>query len=277
MAENLEFPGWDALKPNESLNSVYRWAIAKAEERILWYSEKRKIKRTGSQLIRGFVALFIAIGALCPLVDATGVFGGPEHKIAFSQWGYLSLAMAAAIFGFDRFFGLSTGWMRFIVTQMSIDRTLKEFQHDWIILSAQQVPCSANNNYLIPLQRVKDFTLQVENLAKQETDSWVIEFQSNISHLEKILKTETDARKPGSIRVTVTNAREFEHVTIWMNGCQVKDLIGITEGLIDSVPPGQYEITSSAIKNNKELKDTKVIRVEPESITLVELTLPPSG
>jgi hypothetical protein len=44
------------------------------------------------------------------------------------QLGYVMLALAAACVGFDHFFGLSTGWMRFMVTEMSLQQVLAEFQ-----------------------------------------------------------------------------------------------------------------------------------------------------
>ena len=92
------------------------------------------------------------------------------------------MALGAAIVGFDKFFGLSTGWMRFIVTQLSLERVLQEFHYDWAFLLAQRQEQQVKTN--IPLlQRARDFTLKVEDLVKQETDAWVQEFQSDIAEL----------------------------------------------------------------------------------------------
>jgi hypothetical protein len=265
MAIDNGFPDWDPSDTAKSLTLLYKWTVKTTESRIAWYDGSRKPKRAGSQWLRVFSILFAAIGALCPLIDATKIFG---DEILLGQWGYVSIALAAAIVGYDKYFGLSTGWMRYIVTQLSLEKALKGFQYDWIILNAQE----ANTSVLI--QRIKDFSLQVESLVKQETDAWVLEFQSNVTELEKVLKTEVDTRKPGNIKITVTNATDFDFVTIKLNDSPVKELIGVTEGLIDTVPPKRYEVTAIGKKGNKESKGSKVIEVQPSSMASVEITLP---
>jgi hypothetical protein len=138
---------------------------------------------------------------------------------------------------------------------------------------AQQPP--PQDTTVALLQRLKDFSLQVETLVKQETDAWVTEFQTNLSELEKMLKTEMEARTPGSVKVTVTNARDFERVEISLDGVKVKELVGITDGVLDSVPRGPREITAVGQKaGSPDRRDSKVVEVEPNTMTSTELTLP---
>jgi hypothetical protein len=59
-----------------------------------------------------------------------------------------------------------------------------------------------------------------------------------------------------------------------LNGNQIKELIGVTEGLIEAVPPGRYEVTAVGKKDNKEYKQSKVIEVQPNVMASVEMTLP---
>jgi hypothetical protein len=276
MVEQEHFPVWDATKANESLALMQQWAVNKAQERIDWYKDNTKTKRILAVLLRIIVIFFAAVGGLCPLIDATGVFITKLPGIdsfTLGKWGYVFIALAAAIVGFDKFFGLSAGWMRFIVTQLSLERVLKEFHYDWAFLLAQQQEQQVKTN--IPLlQRAKDFTLKVEDLVKQETDAWVQEFQSGMAELAKGLKTEVETRKPGSIRVTVTNAKDFERVSIRLDDNQIKELIGVTEGLIEAVPPGRYEVRAVGKKDNRECKDSKVIQVQANAMASVEITLP---
>jgi hypothetical protein len=227
-------------------------------------------------LLRIIVIFFAAVGGLCPLIDATGVFITKQPGIdsfTLGKWGYVFIALAAAIVGFDKFFGLSTGWMRFIVTQLSLERVLQEFHYDWAFLLTQQQEQHLETN--IPLlHRAKDFTLKVEDLVRQETDAWVQEFQSGMVELAKILKTEVETRKLGSIKVTVPNAKDFERVSIRLDDNQMKELIGVTEGLIEAVPPGRYEVTAVGKKGNREWKNSKIIEVKPSAMAPVEITLP---
>ena len=268
------FPVWNKEKPEESLETIYNWAVKSASDYSQWYDRKKKPFKIWSKSLRFFAIVFAAVGALCPLIDATGVFSNPadlQNRLILAQWGYVFLAVAASIAGFDYYFGHSSGWMRFIVTQVSIERALKEFQYDWVLLKIQQ----ENNpgNTPIFLQRAKDFTLQIETIVKEETDTWVAEFQTNISQLEKVLKTEIEARKPGSIRVVVKNCTDFERVAIRLNDRPVKDLVGVTEGVINTVSPGRYEVAVTGMKNGKESKANKVIEVQAGEMALAEFTL----
>jgi hypothetical protein len=40
------------------------------------------------------------------------------------------LALAAACIGFDRFFGISSGWMRSMTTAQALERRLEQLQYD---------------------------------------------------------------------------------------------------------------------------------------------------
>jgi conflict system pore-forming effector with SLATT domain len=281
--EDTRFPEWDASNTDQSLARAYQWAVQNAQEKIDWYAKRRRPKKQGSQWLRTFAIILAAIGALCPLVDAatpdnqTLSLGVMQITLSqLGQWGYVSIALAAALVGYDKFFGLSSGWMRYMVTELSLQRTLREFQYDWNILRAQQDQQQPpQNNTPTLLQRLKDFTLQVETLVRQETDAWVTEFQTNISELDKMLQAEAEARTPGSIKVTVTNARDFDKVTISLNGTQLKELTGVTESVLDSVPPGPQEVVVVGKKQNTpDRKDSKVVEVQPNALASAELTLP---
>jgi hypothetical protein len=268
MSNSTEFPKWDNSRPDESLEAAYGWAVENARAQIAWYAQQRRPKRKGSQRIRALAIAFGAIGGLFPLVDAA-----LQDSLMLGQWGYVVIASAAALVLYDKFFGLSSGWMRYMVTELSLQRALREFQYDWNILIAQQQP--SKDNAVALLQRLKDFSLQIETLVKQETDAWVAEFQTNLSELDTMVKTEKEARRPGRIKVTVTNARDFERVAISLDGVRVKELVGVTDGVLDYVPQGSREVVALGQKaGSPDRKDSKVVEVEPNTLTSTELTLP---
>ncbi|HHP7236018.1 MAG TPA: SLATT domain-containing protein [Desulfobacterales bacterium] len=276
MSTQPEFPIWDSSKSDESLLQMYRWAVYQARERIEWYKNRSKSKKNLAQILRITAVTFAAAGILCPLIDATGIFFNDQAgagSFAIGKWGYVLIALAAAIVGFDKYFGLSTSWMRYTVTQLSLERLLQIFHYECASLLLQQQE-SKTKSYGPLLQRVKEFSLQVENLVKQETDAWILEFQSNLAELGKVLKTESDKSYLGNIKVTITNAKDFDRVSIRLNDSSVKELIQVTEGLIEAVPPGRYELMVVGIKDSNESVELKVIEVKPNLLALVKLTLP---
>ncbi len=271
-----DFPKWDAAKPDESLLHIQQWAVTQARERIDWYKVKSKGKKRWSVALRVMVISAAALGGLCPLIEATGVFGASAPgatEINLGRWGYVLIALAAATAGFDKYFGLSTGWMRFIVTQLSLERSLQEFQYDCALLHTQRQEQQTGTSLPL-LQRAKDFSMQVEDLTRQETDAWVQEFQSSLAELEKVLKTEVEARRVGSIKVVIANASQYDKVAILLNRGLVKELVGISEGLIEAIPPRRYELTAVGTKGGREYTESKVIEVQPNAMVSVDITLP---
>lgn len=185
MPKNNSFPGWDATQdPAVSINRLYDWTTRETEDMISWYSQRRLPRKFGSQLIRVLVIAFSGAGALCPFLDATKVF----PKLDLGEWGYVFFGLAAAIFLFDKFFGLSSGWMRFMVTTLQLERALKEFQFDWVELNIRK----ASPHKFV--ERLKTFALLVNNLVQQETTQWVSEFTNNIEALDKLIKSRGDSK-----------------------------------------------------------------------------------
>jgi SMODS and SLOG-associating 2TM effector domain 2 len=266
------FPKWDNSNPNESIDLLYNWTLEKSLLRINWYKKGSRKKKMGSQIIRAAAIILVGIGALCPLLNATDVFG--KDYDAIGQWGYVVLALAATAVGYDKFFGLSTGWIRYISTQMTLERMMAEFQYDWVILQTKLNYQLSPDSILLSMQKFRDYTVQVESLVKQETDAWAAEFQNNLAELQKMLSTEAEKRKPGSIKVVVTDVREFTSVSISVDGTHVKELSGVSEGIIESVAPGYHEVIASGKrKNGKESKETRVVQVSANSICSAEFAL----
>jgi SMODS and SLOG-associating 2TM effector domain 2 len=95
------------------------------------------------------------------------------------------LALAAACIGFDRFFGISSGWMRSMTTAQALERRLEQLQYDWAAecarTAARTVDPKQAQNRLALLRAVSD---DMAALMQQETAEWVLEFQSNLLRLE---------------------------------------------------------------------------------------------
>jgi hypothetical protein len=105
------------------------------------------------------------------------------------------LALAAACIGFDRFFGLSSGWMRSMTCAQALERRLEQLQYDWAAECARSATRTVDPKQVqnrLALLRV--FSDDMAALLQQETASWVLEFQSNLLRLER-----SNTPRPGSV------------------------------------------------------------------------------
>jgi len=165
--------------PAVALASLFEYVEARAQEAVDWYLRDKRAKSALSQVLRALAIALAAAGGVVPLVDAATPGRGT------GGWGYVLLALAAACIGFDRFFGVSSAWMRDMTTAQAIQRRLETFRYDWAaecLEGAQDQPDA--EHVLRALTLVRRFGEEVADLVEQETTDWVIEFQHSLSQLE---------------------------------------------------------------------------------------------
>jgi SMODS and SLOG-associating 2TM effector domain 2 len=165
--------------PEVALTLLYRHAEARAIDAVDWYLEDKRGKRAWSRGLRVVAILLVIAGGLQPVLDAAGPGRGEP------AWGYVLLALAAACVGFDRFFGLSSGWMRNITTAQALRRRLELLQYDWAVECAKAATRTVDGKQILTrVGLLRAFADDAAVLMQQETSEWVTEFQSNLVQLE---------------------------------------------------------------------------------------------
>ncbi len=182
--EPKPFPVWEDSNPEQSIQAIYNWTIDKVKRDAEWYLTNRRSNKSLSRFIRTSSIFLAALGTLCPLADSLSlkIF----KNITFSQFGYIFFAIAASLFLFDKFFGLSSGWMRYISTHMAINKLIDEFQYEWLILN-QPTAGEPFAQRKAKLEKMKNLCTQVNELKITETNLWISEFQSNMAQLDKFI------------------------------------------------------------------------------------------
>jgi SMODS and SLOG-associating 2TM effector domain 2 len=174
--------------PEVALTLLYRHAEARAIDAVDWYLEDKRGKRAWSRGLRVVAILLVIAGGLQPVLDAAG--GGRGEP----AWGYVLLALAAACVGFDRFFGLSSGWMRTMTTAQALRRRLELLQYDWAVECAKAATRTVDGKQVLArVGLLRAFADDAAALMQQETSEWVTEFQSNL------VRIETSAARPSLV------------------------------------------------------------------------------
>ncbi|MET9151399.1 SLATT domain-containing protein [Streptomyces griseoflavus] len=171
-----EFPLGDWGDPASRLDELYRWMERGALDTAAWYLEDRAWKRRCAWALRAGTAGGALAGAALPLLGLTGVADGT------APWGYLALLVAVACAAGDRFFGMTSGWMRDVATAQALQRRLQTFQFDWASECVREVlgptegtASEAAERCLTVLRR---FSEDVTELVRIETADWMMEFRS---------------------------------------------------------------------------------------------------
>ncbi|WP_328299987.1 SLATT domain-containing protein [Streptomyces sp. NBC_00435] len=172
----LPFPLGDWGEPAERLDELYRRVEADALRTAEWYLSDRAWKRRGARILRVGAAVGAVTGAAMPLLELTGSVSGA------TSYGYLALLLGAACLAGDRFFGLTSGWMRDVATAQAVQRRLQTLQFDWATENVREIlgptegtASEAAERCLTVLRR---FSEDVTELVRSETAEWMVEFSS---------------------------------------------------------------------------------------------------
>jgi hypothetical protein len=122
--------------------------------------------------------LLFGLAAPLPLIKATGVWqeqpesGAPEQRsgrVPF-ELGYVAAALAAGFIAFNRYLGLSTGWIRFIQTELALESGLDELRYDWVALLAKTGSANPGPERVqAMIQRLRTFMVFANGQTQLET------------------------------------------------------------------------------------------------------------
>ncbi len=275
------------LKDSETevaLKGLFDYVEARAQEQIRWYWRKKVWKARMSWSLRFVVIVLSTLGALVPIIKAT--FPPITTSYDFGQAGYLLIALAAGCVGLDRFFGYSSGWIRYVTTAMAIEKALEEYRMEWTRMTAksgQHPPDADLIDGLIQLS--KAFIVSVRVLVEQETKAWATEFQSNLAQLEADLKaradaaqrtakTQAEASRPGAISLTVDNGDQTDGgFSVSLDSKVVEESVLGSKCEILSVTPGLHRLGIGATIGKQRALASEIVTVEPGAVLKVSLSL----
>jgi len=181
---NIEMPIIQELT-DDSLDEACRWCLTAAGERITWYRRRSRNFRFWSKTFRILTLILLSLGILAPLYES--VLGRTPLNLNFVELGYLALAVGGVLFLFDKAFGLSKGWIRFMTTLIRLQNEVRLFQIEWIAARAEKAALPAR------VEMMREFITSINKLTESETIQWAAEFENSLALLESL--TKTTARK----------------------------------------------------------------------------------
>jgi SMODS and SLOG-associating 2TM effector domain 2 len=195
-----------------ALKRLFQAAVAHAQSRLDWYDKKAGNKGKVARGLRGWALCLFAMGTLAPilltllykLAQAFGTGKADEAgfvdtiaKIPLAEIGFVSLGFAGALVIFDQFFDTSGSWIRFRQAQARLEVLLADLRFAWAgLLASSGGTFSDRSTVAGAVKLLRDFVVQVEQLAETETKEWADRFRSRISAFDNNsnLKTRLEAQ-----------------------------------------------------------------------------------
>jgi len=172
----------------ETIVEAYRWCLATAGERADWYRRRSQNFKCWSKYLRILTLILVALGILAPLYES--ILATSNHPllaflpkgINYIELGYLAVAVGGVIYLFDKVFGLSKGWIRFMTTLIRIQNRIRSFQMAWIEGMAAEPGSTAR------VAMMHEFIADINKITESETIQWAAEFENSLALIESLSK-----------------------------------------------------------------------------------------
>ncbi len=269
---NLESFSWTSNDRINSLEKVFKYVSSEAQQAINWYLSKKNSKRIWARILRFAAILATTVAGLIPLLSQISI---SHQKMSVSPaWASVALVVAVALVGFDKFFGFSSAWIRFLTTEVQIRKTLQAFQIDWEIQKAALKGADPSDDQVQDmLIQCKTFLAQINVILENEMTSWKQEYQAALKQIDDTAKVQAEVRELGGANVNITNGDKCDNGwELTIDGGSSKHYTGKSAAL-SNLTPGIHTIRVEGKVGNKAVQAENVVPIPPGNTIRIELDM----
>jgi ABC-type multidrug transport system fused ATPase/permease subunit len=271
--KQLDELDWSAAERVESLARLKAYVARHGANAVEYYQFAKKPKKRWAIWLRMAALLFAGAAGLIPILSQLFM---TENGTPYVQpaWASVALALAAGALAIDRFFGFSSGWMRFMVTELKARRALDDFELEWEATRASWADTAPSAEQVQDMiARATRFAGTVADIVRDETDQWMSEFREAIRQLDERSKAVISEDRRGAVRVHVTNGDQAaEGWDLSVDDGPGRPHRGRTAAL-NSLLPGLHVIRVRARSNGAVLEGESPVAVAQGEVSEVEVTL----
>ena len=243
----LEDLTWEEGNRAECIKHVYAHVVKDAKDAIDWYQASRKPKRLTATFLRWSAVALLSLSGLLPLISELGEkLPAKDAFVIDPLVTPLFVALAAAVFGFDKLFNFSSGWMRYVKTDILLRTALEEFELDWQLARLEwttQHPTPDQAAQM--LTRCKEFAAKINTIVSEETNVWITEFQASLAQLgESVKAAEARVAADTAKREETAKAVGALNVSVKHNGVTYA---GEFKLRVNNEPSGKYVGTAALV------------------------------
>lgn len=296
---------WEKDKAASPLAELCHYAATQTEDAINWYYKSKRGRRWFCRACRMAAILLTAFAGLLPLINEIvmaekpapakfqiqdprpavadpqqpGAPLAPKLEVAPAKarihplYSAIALALAATLILIDRFYGFTTGWVRYVLTAQQLTQSLEVFR-----LEVERQKLGWGN--LEPTQdqartlvtTIQQFCAQARGTIADETKSWAAEFAEVLKQLDEQIKVVSQANQKSAIQIAVTNGDQCPNGWNLKVDDRAPESRGGKEVSVD-VLPGMHTVRVDGQIGNKPATAQQAIKVAPGEIGRVTLTL----
>lgn len=270
------------IKPSSDappgLQEIYDALETKAVNAMKWYESRQRTKKRGARYVRSAAILLGALTAIIPSIIAMmpehiSIFGFAFPVVRLNPIATITGVSAATAILFDRFYGFSSSWGRYITTYQEIEKSLDDFRIGWrkqiLKLNSNMPP--TDEQILAVYDFLGAFLKSVNDAVQSETQSWLNEFKGALGDIDKTVEAQKAAAAAeiaaplakGAISVSLIDIAELEESqwTLQLDNRKEEVKIGQSTASIPLLDPGIYKVRIAARRDGKPVAAEYPVRV----------------
>jgi len=257
----------------DSLKKLRDVVAEKIDVTAGWYMRGKKGRRIFGRFARVGAMVLATLAAAQPTIS--GMYRSQNHFWVQPGIATIFALTAAALLLLDRFFGASTGWVRYMTAGLALNDLRDEFENAWRLETAtwgEQEPTVDQTKHSVSL--LYGFILRVNEIVRTETDAWKAEFQSALQQVEEYARAAPRKIEQSGLKVVITNFDKVDGAwRISLNGGEWESVISAEKTF--SLTPGQTQLVVEATLSEpkKNVRREEIVMLTASEIITVTLTL----
>jgi hypothetical protein len=171
----LKMGDLDWSKPLAALEMLRAEVVRASQGQANWYWQHKRVPKFVGRQILICALLAGGFGIVAPLVDAAA-------QVGLAPWGYVALAVAAALLLIDKAFGFSTSYVRYVTTATRIETMLAKLEIEWAheLKNVDSDPDCVDRL----LWMLDGYVIRVRDAVEGETNEWGAKYASGFTLVE---------------------------------------------------------------------------------------------
>jgi hypothetical protein len=280
----IKLPDIGQPEQDPELQQLYTAVVAKAEEVIRWYDRHKNRHKRIAVGLRGTAVVLAGIASVIPIaVSMFPTHWEPQRWVPVAS---ILAALSAGCIGFDRLFGYSASWMRYVTALLDLESQLELLQFSWArrALESRVTGTTRSDNLSASLNLLQNALVSVNQGLKTETLEWITNFSGALQEFEKSVAAQRTAAAAlpalvvstqGALKVQIA---EFD--TLDDRRCELQ--LGASEPAEQhtgptkayaGLTPGQHLLRVTGRRGGKPVSAEDIVLIKPGETSVITMTL----
>jgi hypothetical protein len=280
----MKLPDIGQPEQDQELQQLYLALVAKTEEAIHWYDRHKSKHKRRAVLLRGAAVALAGLASIVPI--AISMFPAHWEPQRWVPIASILAALGAGCVGFDRLYGFSSNWMRYLTALLDLETQLESLQFGWArrALESRLAEGAKGDNLTASLNLLQTALASVNQALRTETLEWITHFAGALQEFEKSVAAQRATGPTSAALVAPTHGALKVHIAEAdsLDGRQCKLQLGETGPVLEhtgatkafaGLTPGQHLLRVHATRKGTPVSAEDIVTIQPGETTSVSVTL----